>query len=148
MSGLVPFNRRKSDLSATGFEDFYNMLDDFFADGWPGKRSLSSDTFKVDVREEDSGYVVEADLPGVKKEELNISLDDNRLSITVARDEKVEENKKNYLHRERRYCSMQRSIFLADSDAEGIKATLKDGELTITIPKKQKVDTSIQIEVE
>lgn len=148
MAGLVPFNRRKGELTSTGFEDFYNMLDDFFTDGWGVKRSLASDTFKVDVKEDEKGYTIEAELPGVKKEEINISLDDGRLQITVTRDEKVDDEKKNYIHRERRYCSMQRSMYLADADGAQVKAKLENGELKISVPKKEKADTSVQIDVE
>ncbi|KXG42684.1 hypothetical protein [Tepidibacillus decaturensis] len=60
MAGLVPFNRKKTDLLSTGFADFYNMLDDFFTDGWPVRRSLAGDTFKVDVQEDDKNYFVVA----------------------------------------------------------------------------------------
>lgn len=50
MAGLVPFNRNKLSVRPTGgFEDFYNMLDDFFSDRWFPRRSLAADTFKVDV---------------------------------------------------------------------------------------------------
>lgn len=148
MAGMVPFNRRKNELASTGFEDFYNMLDDFFTDGWPGRRSLATDTFKLDVKEEEKNYTIEAELPGVKKEEINISLDDGRLLISVTRDEKNEEEKKGYVHRERRYSSMQRSIILPDADSEGIKAKLDNGELTVTVPKREKKDTSVMIDVE
>ncbi|KOA18643.1 hypothetical protein CLHOM_29270 [Clostridium homopropionicum DSM 5847] len=71
MAGLVPFNKKKGDLLNTGFKDFYNMLDDFFTDNWPSRRSLERDTFKVDVQEKDNEYLIEAELPGVKKEEVN-----------------------------------------------------------------------------
>lgn len=148
MAGLVPLNRRKADLTTTGFEDFYNMLDDFFTDGWPVKRSLTSDTFKVDVREDEQNYYVDADLPGVKKEELNVALDDGRLTISVTRSDKAEETKPNYIHRERRCCSMQRSIYLSEAEPAGIKAKLDNGELKITVPKKEKKDNSVSIDIE
>jgi len=148
MAGLVPFNRKKADLSTTGFEDFYNMLDDFFTDGWPVKRSLSGDTFKVDVSEDEKNYYVDADLPGINKEELNVSLDEGRLTISVKRNENTEEKKPNYIHRERRCCSMQRSIFLSEAEPAGIKAKLDNGELKITVPKKEKKDTSVSVDIE
>ncbi|HOU10043.1 MAG TPA: Hsp20 family protein [Clostridiales bacterium] len=148
MSGLVPFNRKRSELANVGFGDFYNMLDDFFADGWPLRRSLGSDTFKLDVKEDEKAYTVTADLPGVKKEELNLSMEEGRLQISVNREEKTEEENKNYVHRERVCCSMQRNIYLADADEGAVKAKLEDGVLTITVPKKEKKDTSIAINIE
>ena len=56
MAGLVPFNKKNKEISTnTGFEDFYNVLDDFFSNDWPLRRTLTHDTFKVDV--EDNGNV-------------------------------------------------------------------------------------------
>lgn len=149
MSGMIPFNRnRKTELQSPGYDSFYrNMLDDFFSDGFPFRRNLSSDTFKLDVEEDEKTYKISAELPGVKKEEISLAIDDGRLKILVSRDENEEEKTGNYLHRERRYCSMERNIYLADADAGAVKAELKDGVLNISVPKKEKKDTSIQIDV-
>ena len=148
MSSLIPFNRKRADLFSPGFEDFHNMLDDFFSEGWPFRRSLAGDTFKVDVLDKEKEYLVEAELPGVHRDEINLSLDDGRLTISVSKEECSEEENKNYIHRERRYSSMSRNIFLANADAEDIKAKLEDGVLAVTIPKKEKPDNSIKIEIE
>lgn len=148
MSKLIPFSSRKSDLANAGFGGFYSMLDDFFTDDFPFKRSLANDSFKLDIQEKEDAYIIEAELPGVKKEELKVTMDANRLKISVEHEEKVDEEKKNYIHKERRYCSMERNILLADADAAGIKAKLNDGVLEITVPKKQKQTTSTNIEVE
>ncbi len=149
MAGLVPFNRRRKDLMSTGFDDFYNMLDDFFAEDWAGPRSLMKDTFKIDVKEDDKEYMVEAELPGVTKDDLNLSIEDGRLSISVNKEEvKEDKGQKNYIHRERRYTSMQRNVFLADAADEGIKAKLNDGVLEIIVPKKVEEDKSKAIEIE
>ncbi len=149
MAGLVPFNRRRKDLMSTGFEDFQNMLDDFFAEDWPRPRSLMKDTFKIDVKEDDNEYMVEAELPGMTKEDVSLSIEDGRLSISVNKEEvKEDQDQKNYIHRERRYTSMQRNIFLAEAADEGITAKLKDGVLMITVPKKVHEDKSRAIEIE
>jgi HSP20 family protein len=149
MAGLVPFNQRKSNLMLRprGFEDFANMLDDFFSDNW-APRTLMRDTFKVDVEEASDHFKIDAELPGVKKEEISLDLNDGRLLIAIKREEKTEEEKKNYVHQERRYCSMQRSIYLADANPEGIKAKLEDGVLSIYVSKSEKVETSRKIEIE
>jgi HSP20 family protein len=148
MAGLVPFNRRRADVLSTGFDSFQNMLDDFFTDGWPFKRSLLGDTFKLDVQDNKTEYLIEAELPGTKKEEIQIALNDGRLTISVNKDETVEENDKNYIHRERRYTSMSRNIMLADADAASIKAKLDNGVLSVTVPKKTKPDNSVVIDIE
>jgi HSP20 family protein len=149
MAGLVPFNRRK-DIVTPGFEDFRNMLDDFFSDGWPFsfRRNFAADTFRLDVQEDKNEYIVEAELPGVQKSDINITLDEGKLTIAVVKDEKVEENEKNYIHRERRFSSMSRSIMLTDADNKGVKAKLEEGVLHISVPKKAKPDNTIVIDIE
>ena len=149
MVGLVPFNRRNKDLATkTGFEDFYNVLDDFFSSDWPIKRTLAFDTFKVDVQDKGNEYLIEAEMPGISKEEIKVGLDDGKLTISVTKNENTEEKDKNYIHRERRSVSMSRTIHLADADASGIKAKLSEGLLKVTVPKSEKSSTSIDIDVE
>jgi HSP20 family protein len=148
MAGLVPFNRRRPDVLSTGFDSFQNMLDDFFTEGWPFGRSLIADTFKIDVQDNKTEYLIEAELPGVNKEDVRISLNEGRLNISVNKDETVEEKDKNYIHRERRFTSMSRNVVLGDADAAGIKAKLDNGVLSVTVPKKVKPDSSVVIDIE
>ena len=147
MAGLVPFNRN-SNLKASGWDGFYNMLDDFFNDTWLPTRSLVNDTFKVDVVDAGKEYTIEAELPGVKKEEVSAAFNDGKLTIGVKREESREDSKKNYIHKERRYSSMERSVYLADAKADGITAKMEDGVLRVTVPKQEKVDDAHSIEVE
>lgn len=148
MAGLIPFNRKKNDVLSTDLDDFHSVLDDFFSDAWPMRRNLQSDTFKVDVQEEDKEYIVHAEVPGVKKDEIRLSLNEGRLGISIMREEEKEEKKKNFIHRERRMSSMERNIFLKEADNEGIKAKLEEGVLKIVIPKRKTVDQSKRIEIE
>jgi len=149
MAGLVPFNRKNNANLArtgTGFEDFYNMLDDFFSDGLlsPG-RSLLRDTFKIDVEESEREYLVEAELPGIRKDEIDLSVDDDTLCITVNR---AEEAVRNFIHRERRFTSMGRRVRLAGANLNDIRAKLEDGVLAITIPKLEQAESTRRIEIE
>ncbi len=148
MAGLIPFNRKKNDLLRSEFGDFGSMLDDFFSESFPFRRSLEADTFKVDVEDSEKEYIVHAELPGVNKEEVHLSLEDGRLRILVQRKEEKEDKNKNYIHRERRVCSMERNIFLQEAGEENIKAKLEHGVLKIEIPKKPHVDTSRNIEID
>lgn len=148
MSGLIPFNRKRNDLMNIGFDDFSNMLDDFFTGSWPIRRSLAGDTFKIDIQDNDTEYTIEAELPGVKKEDVEITLNDGRLNLSVKKEEVSENKSKKYIHRERKYAQMSRSILLADADDEDIKAKLEEGVLTIQVPKKQHEDTSKRIMIE
>lgn len=147
MAGLVPFNRRNGLLRPGNFNDFYNMLDDFFSDTLPS-RNLLSDSFKIDVKENENQYCIEAELPGIKKEEINLDLNEGRLSISVERKENIEEKKDNYIHRERRYGSMSRSVYLADVKPESVKAHYKDGILEITVQKEKRSDKNTKIEIQ
>ena len=145
MAGLVPFNRGGS-IFRPETRGFHNMLDDFFSDAWL-PRTLGLDTFKIDVKEDEKAYFIDAELPGVKKEEINLALRDGRLSISVEREEKVDEEKDNYVHRERRYGSYERSVYLADANPEGIQAKLEDGLLKVVVQKQDKSDGSKKIEI-
>lgn len=151
MAGLVPFNRRNSSLarSGTGFEDFYNMLDDFFSDSWisPG-RSLLRDTFKIDIQETDSEYRIEAELPGIKKEEIDLGIEEDNLCISVNRNEEVNKDGTNYIHRERRSSSMSRRVRLVNAKLDETKAKLEEGILTVTIPKNEKANSSLKVDID
>ncbi len=148
MTRLVPFNRKRADLLNPGFTDFGNMLDDFFAFGVPFQRSLAADTFKIDVQEKEKEYLIEAELPGFTRDEVKVQVEEGRLKIAVSREEASEEQDKHYLHRERRRTSMQRNIHLGESAGEGIRAKLDNGVLTIVVPKKEKADSIVNIDVE
>jgi HSP20 family protein len=151
MAGLVPFNRRNDKLAraGTGFENFYNMLDDFFSDGWMQQgRSLLRDTFKIDVTESDKEYLVEAELPGVGKDEIDLSVDDDTLCISVNREEESNADGRNYIHRERRASAMSRRVRLANAALGEIKAKLDNGVLTVTIPKRNRAENMRRIDIE
>ncbi|HWQ80308.1 MAG TPA: Hsp20/alpha crystallin family protein [Anaerovoracaceae bacterium] len=148
MAGLVPFNRRNTGLLSSGFEDFHNMLDDFFSDNWLPRRSLDRDTFKINVQQNEKDYLIEAELPGVNKEEIDLDLNEGRLTISVKREEQINEERKNYIHRESRFSSMSRSVYLAEAGASGIKAKLENGVLSVTVPRQEKTVKSEKIEIE
>ena len=148
MAGLVPFNRRNTNLTRTGFEDFYDMLDDFFSDSMLPNRNLLKDTFKIDIEEKEGAYSIEAELPGVKKEEIELSIEEETLCIIVNRVDEAAKNGKNYIHRERRASSMSRRVRLSGANLNEIKAKLDEGMLTVTVPKEAKVDRTRKIDIE
>jgi HSP20 family protein len=144
MAALIPFNRRRNELFSNSL---FNMMDDFFNDNWPTSRNLMNDTFKLDVKETDDAYTIEAELPGIKKEEIRLALNDDRLTICIERNEETNKDTENYVHRERRCSSMQRAIFLADAHDEGIEAKLDEGILQIVVPKQTKSKSAKEIEI-
>ena len=96
---------------------------------------------KTDVKETDTGYEVDIDLPGFKKEEVNASLENGYLTIRAAkRLDKDEKDKKTgtYIRKERYSGSCQRSFYVGDDITEDdIKGAFKHGILRLTVPKKE-----------
>lgn len=148
MPSLIPFNRRNLVKRNDGFEDFYNMLDDFFTSPLSTNRNLMNDSFKLDIKDKEDKYLVEADLPGVDKEEINLSLNEGRLTISIEREEKEDKEEDDYVHRERRYTSMSRSVYLGDIKDEDVNAKLEDGVLCIEIPKGEEKEKIKKIPIE
>lgn len=103
----------------------------------------------VDVYEEGNDVVVKADLPGFKKEEISIQLEDNTLSLEAKREKDEEVSERNYYRKERREVYVRESITLpAGVDREKATAKLEDGVLVIRVPKTgpAKAGTTINIE--
>jgi len=93
----------------------------------------------VDIREEDSRYVLEADIPGVAREDLDITLEDSVLTIKGKRANKDEESREGYRRRERVLGTFVRQFSLPDTvNTEAISAVITDGVLEIGIPKQEK----------
>lgn len=94
----------------------------------------------VDVRETPDAYVFKADLPGVKEEDLDISLTGNRLTISGHRQDEKREEQDRYHCYECSYGSFSRSFGLPDgTDADNVKADMTGGVLTVTVPKRPEV---------
>src|SRR5438128_6377756 len=90
----------------------------------------------VDVIDSDNEYVVKAELPGLKKETLNIQVGTNELSLAAESNVETEEEGKTYLHRERAFSTFRRNIGFAESvDTEKVSAKMAEGILAITLPK-------------
>ena len=93
----------------------------------------------VDVVENDNNFQIVAELPGIKMEDVNISLTDNVLTLKGEKKNEVSEEKRNYCRIERSYGRFQRSFSLPSSvDSDKVQANLDNGVLTITLPKSEK----------
>jgi HSP20 family protein len=94
----------------------------------------------VDIKETENAYVFKADLPGMKDKDVEVSFTGNRLTLSGKREDEKREEKDNYFTCERSYGSFTRSFALpAGTDTQKAGAELKDGVLTITVPKKAEV---------
>lgn len=147
--GLTPFHRRRDDLARRGFEVFnpHEVMESFFNDFfYPNFYQPSY--MKADIKENEKEYIVEVEMPGVNKEQVNIELRDDRLTVSVVQNEEIKEETSNYIRRERRSGSMSRTFIVEDVDEEKVAAKLKDGVLTITLPKKNGNRKNRRIEIE
>ena len=123
-------------------ENLFN--DDWMNFGFPevekalyGKHA--SHEMKTDVRETDSGYEVDIDLPGFKKDEINIQLDNGYLSISAAKglDKNEQDKEGKYIRKERYAGSMSRSFYVGNAiTQDDIKAKYESGILRLSVPKK------------
>ena len=121
-------------------------LDDIFDDFMPSRRN---DNMKCDIYEKDGNYHIEMDIPGFKKEDISIEVEDGYLTIEAEKnnEDKTEDDSKNYIRRERSYNSYKRSFYLGDLDQDNIKAEFNDGMLEVIVPKKEKTTDKKKIEI-
>ncbi len=128
---LVPYVRRN--LSA--FDPFREL--DEIERAFFGDNNRSTPAFSTDIRDNGKEFVLEADLPGVKKEDIKLDLTDNILTISAERHSEYEEKDKkgNYVRCERSYGSYQRSFDTTGIDVDKIDAEFTDGVLKLTMPK-------------
>lgn len=157
-------------LAPSLFFDDFDLMNGFYQDQWKDFDKEFKDLDKkvyghraknvmnTDIRETDDGYEMEIDLPGFKKEDVTVELDQGYLTISASRGidkneaESEEQLKKgNYIRRERYSGSCQRSFYVGDAVThEDIKASFEHGILKLSIPKKApeqvKANKYIQIE--
>ena len=128
-----------------------DLFDDFFGFPFDDKEMKKAEKklygrrgknlMKTDIKETDSAYELEMDLPGFKKDEIKVSLENGYLTISAARGLDQDEQEKHtgrYIRRERYAGSCERTFYVGeDLTQEDIKAEFKHGILKLTIPKKE-----------
>jgi len=103
---------------------------------WHEPAGTHADSTRVDLTEHDDELVAVADLPGFEREEIDLSVEDDRLVIAASHSETDENAEESYLQRERRANSVRRTISLPVAvDPEGAEASYVNGVLTVTLPK-------------
>ncbi len=123
-----------------------NLFDDWMNFSFPdidkalyGKRA--NNVMKTDVKETESGYEVDIDLPGFKKDEVSASLENGYLTISAAKglDKDEQDKKGKYIRKERYAGSMSRSFYVGEGvDQNDIHAKFEDGILRLSVPKENK----------
>lgn len=125
-----------------------NLFDDFYDDGFlntfgshnPLFGKHSKNMMKTDVRETDSTYEIDVDLPGFKKDEINVNLEDGYLTISAAKglDKDEKDKKGKYIRQERYAGALRRSFYVGDIEPKDVSAKYEDGILKISLPKEAK----------
>lgn len=123
-----------------------SLIDDFFDDFakpiMPAARftAPANAVMKTDIKETDKEYLLEVELPGYNKEDINAQLKDGYLTVSAKTNSENEEKDKdgNYIRRERRYGSCTRSFYVGEHlSEEDISAKFENGILNINVPKKE-----------
>lgn len=132
------------------FEDFDKFWEETHRELSPfGFRAIEEHEWmpEVDVYETDKGFVMKADLPGVKKEDIEIDLKENLLTIKAEKKFEEKVKKEDFVRVEKGYGTYMRTFTVSDNmDLDRIKAEYKDGILELTIPKKE-TGKKIQVNV-
>ena len=111
---------------------------DSYGDWWTPSERLVNYAPAVDIEEREDGFVLHADLPGLKQEDIEITLNDGVLELRGSREDSRDETANGGHLRERRYGAFERRFRLGSHVAEtGIEASYKDGVLTVVLPKKE-----------
>ncbi|MDC7290062.1 Hsp20/alpha crystallin family protein [Blautia schinkii] len=127
------------------FDDFDEWMDFPSVTELMGKKNPlygkhARNMMKTDVRETDNGYEVDIDLPGFKKDDINVQLKDGYLTISAAKslDKEEKDKKGSFIRRERYAGSMSRSFYIGNAvTEEEIHAKYEDGILKLAVPKKE-----------
>lgn len=127
------FDDFRADFGGSPFRRGRLSLEPFFKREWG--RSLSP---AVDIVEKDNAYEVTAELPGMSDKDIEVKLAGGMLTIKGEKSEEKEEKKKDYYVSERRYGSFQRTFPVPEGvDSDKLEASVKNGVLTVTMPKSQ-----------
>ena len=130
---------KKNSLSL--FNDLFDENFSFF--------QIKNDIFnlRTNIKEQEQSYLFEVNVAGVSKEDIDISVEDNYLIVTVNENNQKEDNTSNYLRKEIVYKSSKRKYYIGNIKENQINATLNDGLLLITVPKEDTTTKSNKIEI-
>lgn len=134
-----------------GFGLFDPLFNEFFDFPVPRHEFKEMERImKTDIKESETGYDLEIEMPGFNKNDINMDLNDGYLTISASRKENVDEKDKkgNYIRRERHYGNYQRSFYVGKIKEDDIKAKLDNGILSINVPKEQQLPNKKHITIE
>ncbi len=127
-------------------ESLFDPLFDAFI-GMPIETKKGNRLMKTDIEEKDDSFVVDMEMPGIKKENVKVSLNDGTLTVSYKQDEVNDESNHHFIKKERFVTEGSRSFYLGDVDNSKVNASLENGILNIVVPKAVKPDNTQFIEV-
>jgi HSP20 family protein len=134
----VKGSQRETNDLARLHRDMDDLFHGFF-DGWDWPAKGISRWPKLDIAEDDKAFIVKAEVPGCKAEDVDISVHGNTLTISGEKKQEEEKKEKGYYHVERFYGSFRRDLNLStEIDTDKIEAVCENGILTLTMPKSEK----------
>ena len=98
---------------------------------------LTRSGFKTDIKETDDNFIIEAELPGLTKDDITLEIEENRLTISVQEEDEIEQETEDYIRKERRTGSYQRSFRINNVQEDAIEAEYNNGILEIMLPKQE-----------
>jgi len=145
---IIPYGHNGRGALARLHGDFHTIFERFFGDSSREEPFITSNWWPaLDVAERDESVIVKAELPGMTREDIDVSVEGNVLIISGEKKELEEDKKEDFYHVERRYGTFRRTITLpSDVDPSKIEATYRDGILTVELPKTEEAKPR-QIEV-
>lgn len=132
---MVPYRRYLSTRPSNSLDTMFS--DPLFRSLFNNNEGMLSNSFRVDIRELDNAFQIEAELPGLNEDQINLVVDDGMLTISadVQTENKQEEGGRFYC--ERRSGHLERSFNLDNIDTDHIEASYKNGILSVTLPKEK-----------
>lgn len=130
--------------------NFGSFMDRFFNDEFFNGRGGTAPTFSpnVDIAETEKAFEIQFHVPGIRKEDIKIEINDDRLTVSGERKFENEKKEKNFHSVESYYGTFNRSFYLPDSvKADKVDASYKDGILTIEVPKDEKKELKRTISI-
>lgn len=140
MFDILPTRKKTRDLN---FDNFFSEFipDNFF----PG---LDAKMMRLDIKENDSSYIFDVELAGVKKENIDLVINDDILTINVKKESETNEQQINYIRNEIKYGSLSRSFAIPNIQKDNIRAKFDNGILQIVLPKITKDETDYEQKID
>jgi HSP20 family protein len=149
MFGLTPNFRKQNNITGgNNIWDINSVFEEFFKEPFFQNSFMAGNAIKADIRENDKEYIVDAEIPGVDKEDIKLELRNDTLTILVEHKVDTEEKSENYLRRERKVGSFSRSFYVQNVKNDMVTAKYNNGILTVSLPKEEEKGKSSRIDIQ